>query len=1060
MDIGKDIVRLSNHEFGVSIKAGAGKDILERAVRRYKKLIFTKGEYGALLNPVAKTVFPTPTTSVPTHALAPKGNGGNTKLNLDTDESYTLNVPAKGGQATITAKSVYGALRGLESFSQLVSWTEETDQFRIPLAPVSITDKPVFPHRGVMIDTSRNFLKVADIKRTLDGMSYNKLNVLHWHIIDQHSFPLKTKTYPQLAEKGAYSKQWVYTEKDVRDIVSYAKDRGIRVYPEFDIPGHAYSWGLAFPDIVTCMNMQPNWSDYAAEPNSGQLNIINPKTDEVTTWFDDEFVHIGGDEVNFKCWQDSPGYPEYLQKNNVTLDNLFGQFVLKSHNWVRENKKTPITWQEALTSHHIPIGKDVAVQVWLGAADAIKVVEAGNRVISTSYERWYLDCGRGAWISDSQGNSWCDPYKGWQEQSKLVLGGEVGLWAEAIDGINLDRVLWPRGAAAAEVLWSDIKLADGTIRKTGDVFPRIHEQRARLVDRGIGAEPLQPLWCARNPLMVAIKLLTSISLLAATSMAWVWPLPEKMDIGKNIVRLSNHEFGVSIKACDGKDILERAVRRYKKLIFTKGEYGALLNPVAKTVFPTPTTSVPTHALAPKGKYPLLTHLNIQVSGGNTKLNLDTDESYTLNVPAKGGQATITAKSVYGALRGLESFSQLVSWTEETDQFRIPLAPVSITDKPVFPHRGVMIDTSRNFLKVADIKRTLDGMSYNKLNVLHWHIIDQHSFPLKTKTYPQLAEKGAYSKHWVYTEKDVRDIVSYAKDRGIRVYPEFDIPGHAYSWGLAFPDIVTCMNMQPNWSDYAAEPNSGQLNIINPKTDVIVRNFLKEVTTWFDDEFVHIGGDEVNFKCWEDSPGYPEYLQKNNVTLDNLFGQFVLKSHNWVRENKKTPITWQEALTSHHIPIGKDVAVQVWLGAADAIKVVEAGNRVISTSYERWYLDCGRGAWISDSQGNSWCDPYKGWQVVYNYDLTANMTKEQSKLVLGGEVGLWAEAIDGINLDRVLWPRGAAAAEVLWSDIKLADGTIRKTGDVFPRIHEQRARLVDRGIGAEALATIVVCTQPS
>ncbi|ORY00073.1 hypothetical protein K493DRAFT_299059 [Basidiobolus meristosporus CBS 931.73] len=508
-------------------------------------------------------------------------------------------------------------------------------------------------------------------------------------------------------------------------------------------------------------------------------------------------------------------------------------------------------------------------------------------------------------------------------------------------------------------------------------------------------------------------------------MAWVWPLPEKMDIGKNIVCLSSQEFDFSIRADAGKDILERAISRYKKLVFTKGEYGALLNPVVQTIFPTPTTSVPTHALAPKDKYPLLTHLDIQVSGGNTKLNLDTDESYTLNVPAKGGQATITAKSVYGALRGLESFSQLVSWTEETDQFRIPFAPVSITDKPAFAHRGVLIDTSRNFLKVADIKRTLD-----------WH----HSFPLKTKTYPELAEKGAYSKRWVYTEKDVRDIVSYAKDRGIRVIPEFDIPGHAYSWGLASLTF-------------------GQLNIINPKTDVIVRNFLKEVTTWFDDEFVHIGGDEVNFKCWETSPGYPEYLQKNNVTIDNLLEQFVLKAHQWVRENNKVPITWQEALTSHHIPMRKDVHVQVWLSAADAVKIVRTGHHVISIGHERWYLDCGHGAWISDNQDKSWCDPYKSWQIVYNYDLTANMTKDEAKLVLGGEVGVWGEQIDGINLDRVLWPRGAAAAEVLWSDIKLADGTIRKTGDVFPRIHEQRARLVDRGIGAEPMQPLWCARNP-
>ncbi|KAK9760859.1 Glucosamine-6-phosphate isomerase (Glucosamine-6-phosphate deaminase) (GNPDA) (GlcN6P deaminase) [Basidiobolus ranarum] len=371
----------------------------------------------------------------------------------------------------------------------------------------------------------------------------------------------------------------------------------------------------------------------------------------------------------------------------------------------------------------------------------------------------------------------------------------------------------------------------------------------------------------------------------------------------------------------------------------------------------------------------------------------------------------------------------------------------------------MIDSSRNFLKVEDIKRTLDAMSFNKLNVLHWHIIDQHSFPLKTKTYPQLAEKGAYSRSWVYTERDVRNIVEYAKDRGIRVVPEFDIPGHAYTWGLAFPEIVSCMNTQPNWSDHAAEPPSGQLNIINPQTDVIVRNFLKEVATWFDDEFIHIGGDEVNFKCWESSPGYPEYLRSHNTTMDHLLEEFVVKSHRWVRENKKTPITWQEALTSHHIPMGKDVAVQVWLGAADALKVVRAGHRLIASSYEKWYLDCGHGSWLSDSLGNSWCDPFKSWQVVYNYDLTANMTKEESKLVLGGEVGVWGEQVDGINIDTVLWPRGAAAAEVMWSGIKLSDGSIRKTGDVFPRIHEQRARLVDRGIGAEPMQPLWCARNP-
>ncbi|KAK9763224.1 Glucosamine-6-phosphate isomerase (Glucosamine-6-phosphate deaminase) (GNPDA) (GlcN6P deaminase), partial [Basidiobolus ranarum] len=148
--------------------------------------------------------------------------------------------------------------------------------------------------------------------------------------------------------------------------------------------------------------------------------------------------------------------------------------------------------------------------------------------------------------------------------------------------------------------------------------------------------------------MIAIKLLTSISLLVSSSLAWVWPLPHRMDIGHNIIHLDHNNLDISIKAPVGADILERAVDRYKKLIFIKGEFGSLLNTVDKTTFPTPTTSVPTQALGPKGNFPLLSALEIRVSGSDIRLDLDTDESYTLDVPAHGGQATIKAKSVYGA----------------------------------------------------------------------------------------------------------------------------------------------------------------------------------------------------------------------------------------------------------------------------------------------------------------------------------------------------------------------------------------------------------------------------
>ncbi|KAK9728610.1 Glucosamine-6-phosphate isomerase (Glucosamine-6-phosphate deaminase) (GNPDA) (GlcN6P deaminase) [Basidiobolus ranarum] len=204
------------------------------------------------------------------------------------------------------------------------------------------------------------------------------------------------------------------------------------------------------------------------------------------------------------------------------------------------------------------------------------------------------------------------------------------------------------------------------------------------------------------------------------------------------------------------------------------------------------------------------------------------------------------------------------------------------------------------------------------------------------------------------------------------------------------------------------------------------------------------------KCWETSPGYPEYLEKHNTTLDALFANFIHQDHKYIRENKKTPVTWQGALLTQNVTMDKDVVVQTWLGNSATLAAVRLGHRVIASNYEHMYLDCGHGAWIGSSLGNSWCDPYKSWQVIYNYDLTANMTASEAKLILGGETAMWGEQVDGVNFDSRVWPRASSSAEVLWSGNKLTNGTIRPTADVSPRINEMRARLVDRGIAASTL----------
>ncbi|KAG9103012.1 N-acetyl-glucosamine-6-phosphate deacetylase [Ceratobasidium sp. 370] len=548
------------------------------------------------------------------------------------------------------------------------------------------------------------------------------------------------------------------------------------------------------------------------------------------------------------------------------------------------------------------------------------------------------------------------------------------------------------------------------------------------------------------PLSATLALL---ALLSANPARAIWPRPTQLTSGKTALRLSP-SVSISLPAgapSDLKDAVSRAQTQLKddkleRLVVGRGSSDAARIKSARELSKLVLTYGKGYAA--KGK-------TLQTEATAT---LGTrDEAYTLSVPADGSTATITANSTLGLFRGLTTFTQLW-YTYDSYTYTVE-APYTIADKPAYPYRGLLLDTARNYFPVSDIKRTIDAMSWVKLNQFHWHIVDSQSFPLVVSKFPELSAKGAYSAAQIYSQADVKDIVTYAAQRGVDVMLEIDTPGHTSAIGESHPDYIACHHSTP-WSAYANEPPAGQLRLASPTVRKFTADLfsavlspLKGLGTLFS-----TGGDEINAKCYaEDQPTQDE-LKKQGITIEGALDKFTNVTHAAVRSAGRTPVVWEEMVLDHNVTLPKDTITLVWISSANVAAVVQKGYRVVHAPSDYFYLDCGGGGWVgSFPTGNSWCDPFKTWQKAYSFDPLNGTTGDQASLVLGGQALLWTEQSDPSNLDTQVWPRAAAAAEVFWT------GSGRNVTEALPRLHDVRYRMVQRGVRAIALQPLWCALRP-
>lgn len=425
---------------------------------------------------------------------------------------------------------------------------------------------------------------------------------------------------------------------------------------------------------------------------------------------------------------------------------------------------------------------------------------------------------------------------------------------------------------------------------------------------------------------------------SATAKLTGWPTPANAQTGDSTVCLSD-DFCIVAPHGAPQDLVEAAERATERLKKLKHRY---LSPTRGSEF------------FPDGRGcdSTIDKLQLKLHGHTTSIEElshrkaeERSELEAYKLSLKGKHGTASSSSSLGLLRAISTFETL--FYRHDNKVYAPFAPYDIDDKPLFPWRAVLLDTSRNFFSVDTLKRTLDAMQQTKLSVFQWHITDAQAWPLSVAGFEDIAQKGAYDPWAVYTEDDVREVVSYGAKRGIDVLLEIDTPGHTSIIAHARPELIACFEGK-GWNapgsdppaGLANEPPAGQLRFGDPNVIKFTQGLFEAASGLSASPYFGSGGDELNENCMLNDGPTQEVMKAKNATLNELLKEFTVQTHKTLRDKGKTPVVWEEMALAHGDQgLGDDTLVTVWIDANNVKAVVDKGFKLIHAANEFFYLDC-------------------------------------------------------------------------------------------------------------------------
>ena len=392
------------------------------------------------------------------------------------------------------------------------------------------------------------------------------------------------------------------------------------------------------------------------------------------------------------------------------------------------------------------------------------------------------------------------------------------------------------------------------------------------------------------------------------------------------------------------------------------------------------------------------------------------EGYAIESNSQG--VIVSASTDAGLLYGAITLWQLASGEEPN-----VIPAISIKDAPKFRWRGLMLDSARHFQSPEFVKRFIDWMAANKLNTLHWHLVDDQGWRLEIKKYPRLTEvsawrvpataPGAPSLPRVggyYTQQQVREIVAFAASRNITIVPEIEMPGHALSAIRAYPQLGTGAPVTPGAeSDWGVFP---WLYNVDESTFAFLEDVLTETMALFPSRYLHVGGDEAVKDQWKASPKIQARMKSLGLKDEHeLQSWFMSRIGRFLAAHGRKMIGWDEILEGG---IPEDATIMSWRGTAGAIAAAKAGHDSVLSPAPTLYFDNRQGFSEIEPSGRGNSIDLK---TVYEFNpLPSEIAPEQQKHVIGVQGNLWTEHVR--TEDRAAWnsfPRGSAVAEIGWSN---------------------------------------------